>query len=202
MWQTICTHRSMAWFVRGFAVTRSHFWKDVSCVSVLWAFATAPWLVYGGVVASAASTVSSEKLANAQLGAAARSSDTLRIWDRTSGKMWGVITDCRHPERPSRMLPLDAIRISQGEATPSHEIQSNCSNSSAIVVNAGDEIDLWSSDGNSHVQLRGISEQAGSLGQRIRVRCLLRQSSGASMTQILFGIVRGPSSVEIQPRIQ
>jgi hypothetical protein len=111
--------------------------------------------------------------------------------DQSLGERWAMIASCDHPEWPAFALLLEsssALKASQ--RTSIQEIPST------PVVHAGDVVQLWRYDRLLRIEVTGISEESGSLGKKIRVR-LVQKDSGAP--QQLLGVVRGPSNVEIEP---
>jgi hypothetical protein len=111
--------------------------------------------------------------------------------DPALGKRWAMIVSCDHPDWPAFAFPLEIgsplkapPRISAQEipGTP--------------VVHAGDVVRLWRYDRLLLIEVTGISEENGSLGKKIRVRLVQRDSG---VPQQLLGVVRGPSNVEIEP---
>jgi flagella basal body P-ring formation protein FlgA len=111
--------------------------------------------------------------------------------DPALGKRWAMIVSCDHPEWPAFALPLEInspLKASQRISTQE--------TASAPVVHAGDVVQLWRYDRLLRIEVTGISEESGSLGKKIRVRLVQRDSG---VPQQLLGVVRGPSNVEIEP---
>jgi hypothetical protein len=67
------------------------------------------------------------------------------------------------------------------------------------VVRAGDPVRLWKQEDLLRIEIAGISEESGNLGNKIRVRLLHRNTDDQAMQEEFSGIIRGPSDVELQP---
>jgi flagella basal body P-ring formation protein FlgA len=67
------------------------------------------------------------------------------------------------------------------------------------VVHAGDIVRLWRQEDLLRIEVAGVSEESGSLGQTIRVRLLRRDAENQTIQEQFSGIVRGQSDVEMQP---
>ena len=111
--------------------------------------------------------------------------------DLALGKRWAMIVSCDHPEWPAFALPLEIS--SPLKASPRISTQEI---PGTPVVHAGDLVRIWRHDILLRIEVTGISEESGSLGKKIRVR-LVQSDSG--VPQQLFGVVRGPSNVELEP---
>jgi flagella basal body P-ring formation protein FlgA len=67
------------------------------------------------------------------------------------------------------------------------------------VVHAGDIVRLWKQEDILRIEVAGVSEESGGLGKTIRVRLLRQNTDSQVIPEQFFGIVRGPSDVEMQP---
>jgi hypothetical protein len=117
--------------------------------------------------------------------------------DPVLGQRWATLVSCGHPERPA--LALRASGASSLRA--SQEVEPSLSEGvkTAPLIRAGDIVRLWRQENLLRIEVVGVSEESGSLGKTIRVRLLRRNTDDQSMPEQLFGVVRGPSNVEIQP---
>jgi hypothetical protein len=104
--------------------------------------------------------------------------------DSVGGGRWAVVTDCRNPGSPARLLELphsdSAARTLQGH--PNHP--------TSVVFN-GTHVLLWRQASFTRVTLDAIALQNGAVGDTIS----LRLASGGA---VLKGIVRNAGNVELQ----
>ena len=108
---------------------------------------------------------------------------------------WAMVIRCDHPEWPAVALPLrysilqSLLREQEGgKYIPT-----------SVVIRAGEIVRLWSQEISSRIEVTGISEGNGRLGDLIKVRLLRRNTDDQSIEEQFSGIVRGPSDVEIKP---
>jgi hypothetical protein len=111
---------------------------------------------------------------------------------------WAWIASCNHPEWPASAVQIAEPR---SESLPSLQTQqTSLSNSRAVpMVRAGDLVLLWKQEDLLRIEIAGVSEESGGLGNTIRVRLLHRNTDDQAMQEQFSGIVRGPSDVEMQP---
>jgi hypothetical protein len=101
---------------------------------------------------------------------------------------WAMVVNCAHPEWPAIAMQArddDSLKAMQPIAPQS-----------AIVVHIGDIVRLWRQESLSRVEVAGVSEGSGAIGETIRVRLL--HSSSEEQPRQLLGVVRGPSDVEMR----
>jgi Chaperone for flagella basal body P-ring formation len=108
---------------------------------------------------------------------------------------WALIGSCSHPEWPAVALLLPGADPLSSTVTQLWK----GSVQAATVVRAGETVQLWSQGDVMRIEVAGVSEENGGLGASIRVRLLRGNSEDPSVPSEFTGIVRGPSSVEIQP---
>jgi hypothetical protein len=114
-------------------------------------------------------------------------------WDPVLQQSWATIVSCEHPEWPGVSLRVrETDHASHGSGVVVREERSP-------LVRAGDIVELWRQEDLLRIEVAGVAEQSGGLGQSIRVRLLRRNGSGQSAEEQFSGIVRGPANVEIQP---
>jgi flagella basal body P-ring formation protein FlgA len=108
-----------------------------------------------------------------------------------------MIVSCGHPEWPAFAFPANgAISIKtlqEGDRSLTESVKT------APVVRAGDIVRLWRQESLLRIEVAGVSEESGGLGNTIRVRLLRRNPDDQSIPEQFSGVVRGPSNVEIQP---
>ncbi len=117
--------------------------------------------------------------------------------DPVLGRRWAMLISCDHSEWPVIALPIDNAGIfnwpqcSQAAFSPDARPKP--------MVHIGEAIRAWKQENLLRIEIAGVAEESGVLGQKIRVR-ILRQALGeASPPEHLSGTVRGPANVEIQP---
>jgi hypothetical protein len=117
--------------------------------------------------------------------------------DPVLGHRWALIASCDHPEWPSSALQIAESRL----APLSVQIQQASRSSAQVVtvVRAGDVVRLWKQEDLLRIEIAGISEESGGLGNTIRVRLLHRNTDDQSIQEHFLGVIRGPSDVEMQP---
>lgn len=114
-------------------------------------------------------------------------------WDPVMKQSWATIVSCAHPERPGISLRTgDASHAEHGLSVPVREDRSP-------VVRAGDIVEIWRQENLLRIEVTGVAEQSGSVGETIRVRLLRRPGSSQSIEEQLSGVVRGRADVEMQP---
>lgn len=114
-------------------------------------------------------------------------------WDPMMRQSWATIVNCRHPEWPGV-----ALRIS-GTSHASRGVSQQMREERSPIVRAGDVVELWRQEDMLRIEVTGVAEQSGSLGETIRVRLLRRQGSSQSIDEQRSGIIRGRADVEMQP---
>jgi hypothetical protein len=118
--------------------------------------------------------------------------------DPVLGRSWAMIASCGHPEWPAFAIPT----IKKDIPRASHEVASPLVEGVKAVplVRAGDVVRLWMRENFLRIEVAGISEDSGGLGKTIRVRLSRRNRDDQSTQAEFFGVVRGPSNVEIELR--
>jgi len=117
--------------------------------------------------------------------------------DPVLGQKWAMITSCGHPERPAFALPANGASSLRAPQEVERSLAGGAK--TAPLIRAGDIVRLWRQENLLRIEVAGVSEESGSLGKTIRVRLLRRNTDDQSTPEQLFGVVRGPSNVEIQP---
>lgn len=107
---------------------------------------------------------------------------------------WGIYRSCSYPTQPARILRL----------TATDEEQLRLLAIPIPVIHAGEKVRLQNSEENLRMQLVGVAEQTGSIGERIRVHLQTGDSvSGANEAKVRWGakltaVVVGPHEAEIR----
>jgi hypothetical protein len=114
-------------------------------------------------------------------------------WDPIMRQSWATIVSCGHPEWPGTSLRT-------GDANhATHEVSAQAREDRSPVVRAGDIVEIWRQEDLLRIEVTGVAEQSGSVGETIRVRLLRRAGSNQSVEEQFSGIVRGRADVEMQP---
>lgn len=109
-------------------------------------------------------------------------------YDAAIGQQWEVRIDCRHPERPASIVPASGP-VPAAERTAMREDVNT-----VPVVKEGSAVQIWR-DGNVRIRLSGVAMEPAQLNHPVRVRM-------PAQGVILWGLVRGPGSVELIGNIQ
>lgn len=108
---------------------------------------------------------------------------------------WAMVIRCDHPEWPAVAVPLSdsilPLRVRGQESAKNIQ--------PAVVIHAGEIVRLWRKETSLRIEVAGISEGNGGLGDPIKVRLLRRSIDDQSREEQFSGIVRGPSDVEMRP---
>ena len=114
-------------------------------------------------------------------------------WDPVLQQSWATIVSCEHPQWPGVSLRTDeASGVQPGLRARAREERSP-------LVRAGDVVELWRQEDLLRIEVSGVAEQSGSMGETIRVRLLRRAGSNQSAEEQFNGVVRGRADVEMQP---
>jgi hypothetical protein len=117
--------------------------------------------------------------------------------DPVLGKRWATLISCDHAERPAFTIPI--ADLSDSNKLQCSQQASNSNAQEKQVVHAGERIHVWKHESVLRIEVAGVAEEAGSLGQKIRVRIVPLSLAIAAPPEHLSGTVRGPANVEIQP---
>jgi hypothetical protein len=115
--------------------------------------------------------------------------------DSVLRQTWAMVIRCDHPEWPAVALPLRdsilPIRLREQESAKYIP--------ASVVIRAGEIVRLWRQEISCQIEVTGISEGSGRLGDLIKVRLLRRNTDDQSIEEQFSGIVRGASDVEMKP---
>jgi hypothetical protein len=117
--------------------------------------------------------------------------------DPVLGQRWAIIVSCGHPERPAFALPANGATSIKTLQERSRSLTESVQ--TVPIVHAGDIVRLWRQESLLRIEVAGVSEESGGLGNTIRVRLLHGNTDDQSTPEQFSGVVRGPSNVEIQP---
>ncbi|HXC96372.1 MAG TPA: flagella basal body P-ring formation protein FlgA [Edaphobacter sp.] len=114
--------------------------------------------------------------------------------DSILGLQWVSLSNCSHPEWPPITLSVPAgTSIHPKNSGPSIK-----GTESLSIVHAGDIVHLWKDEGTLRIEVGGVSLESGGVGKKIRVRLLHGSNEEEVTSKVLFGVIRGPSNVEMQ----
>jgi hypothetical protein len=115
--------------------------------------------------------------------------------DPVLSQSWAMIIPCDHPGWPAVAIPLrNSILPAQLKAQ-----EGAAKILAPVVVRGGDIVRLWRQESSLRIEVSGISEGNGGLGDLVKVRLLRRNTDDQSITEQFSGIVRGPFDVEMKP---
>lgn len=114
-------------------------------------------------------------------------------WDPVLQQSWVTVVSCDHPQWPGVLLRTDD---EMGNVHPGLSAQAR--EAQTPLVRAGDVVELWRQEDLLRIEVSGVAEQSGVMGQTIRVRLLRQQGSSQSADEEFNGVVRGPADVEMQ----
>jgi hypothetical protein len=116
--------------------------------------------------------------------------------DSLLGKRWVIVASCDHPEWPALAVQTGGLDV----VAPSQANQLRTAGSRSIpVVHVGDIVRLWRQEDLLRIEVAGVSEESGGLGQTIRVRLIPRNMDGQWPPEHFSGVVRGLLDVEMLP---
>ena len=116
--------------------------------------------------------------------------------DQVTGQRWAMVANCAHPEWPSLALQTKGVGQSIAPQAAGHSLAG--SDKASPVVRAGDIVRVWKQESLLRIEVTGVSEENGSLGKTVRVRLSNKSMDDLTAPKQVFGVVRGPSDVEIQ----
>jgi hypothetical protein len=120
-------------------------------------------------------------------------------WDPLLQQRWAIVTFCGRPGLPKLMLPMQKAAIGPG-------LEHDSSPTALFpVVHAGDVVRILRQEEFLRIELSGIAEENGVLGERVRIHLLRPAMPGSSPVEAGFdggsgsmlAVIRGPHIVEI-----
>ncbi len=110
--------------------------------------------------------------------------------DVFSGAVWATVKSCTHPERPGVLVMAGGDLVRVAGATRSE--------AAAMVLLAGAKVTLIQRDEAVRIEMQGVAQGSGAVGDRVRVRLLALTADGSE--RFVDGIVRGSDVVEVVTR--
>jgi len=115
--------------------------------------------------------------------------------DPVLSQSWATIILCDHPGWPALAFPLRSP-ILLVQVTGQEGVTKTLA---PVVVHVGDMVRLWRQERFLRIEVAGISEGNGRLGDLVNVRLLRKNTDDQSIAGQFSGIVRGLSDVEMKP---
>jgi hypothetical protein len=116
--------------------------------------------------------------------------------DVFSGAVWSTVKSCQHPEQPGFLVMASAVvgrfgtAMSVGMASRSEAL--------ALVLLAGAKVTVVQTDDVVRIEMNGVAQGSGAVGDRIRVRIVTANEEAEE--RFVEGIVRGSDVVELVTR--
>lgn len=110
--------------------------------------------------------------------------------DVFSGAVWATVRSCAHPERPGVLVIAGGEIGGAGVATRI--------DAASIVLRTGAKVTLIEHDELVRIEMQGVAQGNGILGDRVRVRLMALSSDRGE--RFVEGIVRGADVVEMVAR--
>jgi hypothetical protein len=148
-----------------------HHCSRFTCLIGLWLFCLTLCALSCASVACMAEMIASVYPANILEGAAAsHDTNTTYIRDPILLRNWAMTTDRVHPDWPAHLLAVDPDVYYRDASTQSRNREITEDRASLPVVGIGNVVTVWKQDACSRIQLKGVVEERGRLGARIRIR--------------------------------
>jgi len=120
--------------------------------------------------------------------------------DVFAGTVWAIVKSCGHPERPGVMVLTSlgtGMASGVGMTRPA---------SQALVMLAGSRVRLVQTSENVQMEMSGVAQGSGAVGDRVRVRLVPvsleggagEQASWATSERFATGVVRSRDLVEVE----
>jgi hypothetical protein len=117
-------------------------------------------------------------------------------FDPLLSKRWAILATLGRADRPLISVPMEDLKV---DSWPECSRQPSEPTASPVLVHSGDPIRIWKHESLLNIDLAGVAEESGGLGQRIRIRIEPTPIGSDTLLSHLSGTVRGPANVEIRP---
>lgn len=115
--------------------------------------------------------------------------DTLRR-DVFSGLTWATVSSCEHPERPKITVSShDGVQVAVQAVTQQQENRK-------FLVRAGMKVRLVRVEETMRLELEGVAQANGVLGDRVRVKIL--SPYGVGEEKFVTGLIRSSALLEME----
>lgn len=121
--------------------------------------------------------------------------------DRMLRRNWATVRSCDHPERPGISIMAGAVA---GEAVGGalRETTTQPAARTSLVVRAGAGVRVVRVERSVRIEVAGVAQSAGAVGERIRVQLVPVQrgaGDGAAVPQVVDAVVRSSDVLEMEP---
>jgi hypothetical protein len=123
--------------------------------------------------------------------------------DVFSGVAWATVRSCGHPEWPGTLVMLSAGNAG-GALGALAGRRSEVAPRAALVLLAGARVQLVETSGSVRMEMSGIAQSSGAIGDRIRVRMVPVSGDGTDVgsswsasERFLTGVIRSAGLVEV-----
>ncbi len=123
--------------------------------------------------------------------------------DAFSGVEWATVRSCAHPEWPGTLVLGSAWTSGSRLAARRGEI----GGARALVLLAGARVRLVETSGNVKLEMSGVAQGSGAIGDRVKVRMMPVSGDGTDAgtswggsERFLTGVVRSSELVEVEAR--
>jgi hypothetical protein len=131
--------------------------------------------------------------------------ETLRR-DALAGTVWAIVKSCGHPERPGVMVLASVGSGIAGSFAAGMARSSEATVAKALVMLAGTKVRLVQTSDNIRVEMGGVAQSSGAIGDVVRVRLMEvsldgspgDQASWAPTERFATGVVRSRDLVEVE----
>ena len=112
--------------------------------------------------------------------------------DVLAGTVWAVVRSCGHPERPATLVLAGAAVVRPaGLAAGVNDA------SRSLALLAGTKVRVVVHDDVSRIEMNGVAQGSGALGERVVVRLVPANAEPGAPEQFATGVVCGASLVEV-----
>jgi hypothetical protein len=115
-------------------------------------------------------------------------------WDPLRGRGWASVRSCAHPEWPAVMVPADAVdsHLSDDKAVAK---VGHMEPVGRMDVTGGSLVRVVMADAMVRMEMSGVAQSGGRLGDRIQVRILGPADGGQE--RVLDAVIRSAQFVEV-----
>ncbi len=111
--------------------------------------------------------------------------------DVLAGTVWAVVRSCEHPERPAALVLAGVSMRARGAAGGAND------RGRSLALLAGAKVRVVLSDDVSRIEMNGLAQGSGAVGERVLVRLMPPNAEPGAREQFATGVVRGAGLVEV-----
>ena len=120
--------------------------------------------------------------------------ESLRL-DVLLGRSWATVGRCGHPEWPAMVVASGNARVAVG--TPSGS--PSAAVSVALAVRAGAAVTVVRNEEAVRMEMAGVAQQSGGVGERIRVRVVRVSDEAGAPEEFVEAVVKSADVLEMEP---